>query len=132
MVCGTQFVPFHAMDCPLAGAVEDTGRPWICVTTVALVVPVTSPDKVVAPACRVQEFSAVQAYRLAPAAAFVLKKASPTEQVAGKVVPDLNGLVVVALLKSTLFACVRKSTSVCALAQASKDAATRTYRFGIS
>src|ERR1700720_789358 len=66
-----------------------------------------------APASNVQAFRAVQLYRFAPAEALVLKKASPIEQVAGSVVPDLNGFVVFAPVKSTLLVCVRKSTSVC-------------------
>ena len=90
------------MDCPFAGAVEATGRPWTWVTTVALVVPVTSPARAGAPDCNVQEFCAVHAYQFDPAGAFDLKNASPTPQVAGSTVPDLNGLVVAALLKSTL------------------------------
>jgi hypothetical protein len=73
---------------------------------------VTSPASVVAPDCSVQELSAVQAYRFDPAAALVLKNASPTEQVAGRTVPDLNGLVVFAELKSMLLLCVLRSTSV--------------------
>jgi hypothetical protein len=63
---------------------------------------VTSPASVGAPDCNVQEFSAVHANQFDPAGALDLKKASPTPQVAGSVVPDLNGLVVAALLKSTL------------------------------
>jgi hypothetical protein len=98
---------------------------------VALVDPVTSPAKVGEPDCNVHAFTAVHAYQFDPAAALVLKNASPTPQVAGNVVPDLNGLVEVAPLKSTLLVCVLRSTSVCALAQTRKDVANRAYRHRI-
>ena len=134
MVCGIHAFDavFHTMDWPFAGAVEDTGCPWIWVTTVALVAPITSPAKIGAPDCSVQEFSDVQAYQFDPAGALVLKNASPTLQVAGNTVPDLNGFVVVALLKSTLLVCVLRSTSVCAFAQTRKEMARRRFRYRIS
>jgi hypothetical protein len=55
------------------------------------------------PPCTDQILVAVQPYRFAPAAASVLKKVSPIEQVAGNAVPAFDGLVDVAKLKSTLF-----------------------------
>ena len=79
----------------------------------------------------------MQAYQFDPAGAFVLKKASPTPQVAGSTVPDLNGLVEAALLKSTLLVCVLRSTNVCAvahvrkIAHVRKDVANRTFRYCI-
>jgi hypothetical protein len=49
---------------------------------------------------------------LCPAGAALLKNVSPTEQVAGSTVPNLDGLVLAADEKSTLLACVRKSIKV--------------------
>jgi hypothetical protein len=54
-------------------------------------------------------FGAVQAYMFEPAMAAVLKKISPTEQVAGRTAPVFADLVVAAEEKSTLFDCVLKS-----------------------
>ena len=55
---------------------------------------------------------AVQPYRFCPAGAAVLKNVAPTEQVDGGTVPVCDGLVELAAEKSTLLACVRKSTKV--------------------
>jgi hypothetical protein len=59
-----------------------------------------------------QRFVVAQIYRLKPTVALVLKKTSPLLQVGGRAPPTLAGLVRVALEKSTLFDCVRKSTKV--------------------
>src|ERR1700722_8517807 len=84
--------------------------PWVLLPTATLIAGPCGPAGPGVPASNVQAFSAVQLYRFAPAQALVLKKASPIEQVTGSVVPDLNGLVVFAAVKSTLLVCVRKST----------------------
>ena len=57
MLCGVQLlVPlFQASDCPLAGALAETGRPCSRATVLAPGVPVTSPVKVPAESS-VQEF----------------------------------------------------------------------------
>jgi hypothetical protein len=60
---------------------------------------------------------AVQTYKFDPAGALVLKNASPIEHVPGMEVPALNGLVVLAELKSMLLLCVLRSTSVWPRAQ---------------
>jgi hypothetical protein len=49
----------------------------------------------------VQAFVAAQPKRFAPAAAFVRKNISPTEQDAGNTAPDFNGRVVADAVKST-------------------------------
>jgi hypothetical protein len=64
------------------------------------------------PLSTTQVFVVAQAYRLDPAATFVLKNNSPTPQVGGNTVPVLNGFVEAAAEKSTSLDCVRKSTSV--------------------
>src|SRR5271154_5099249 len=93
-------------------------------TVLAFGVPVTSPARIPAESS-VHEFTAVQPYKLSPEAALVWKKVSPTPQVAGKTVPDLNGLVVLAPEKSTLLLCVLRSTRVWALATPIRTAANR-------
>ena len=59
-----------------------------------------------------QMLAAVQPYMLPPAGALVRKYVSPIPQVAGRLAPLLLGLVAAARLKSTLFACERKSIAV--------------------
>jgi hypothetical protein len=60
--------------------------------------------------CAVQTFGAVQPKMLDPALTDVSKNISPTEHVAGRLVPVLAGLVSAAAEKSMLLACVLKST----------------------
>jgi hypothetical protein len=56
----------------------------------------------------------VHPYTFWPAGASDLKKASPTVQLEGRLVPVLKGFVELLLEKSTLFVCVRRSIRVCA------------------
>jgi len=99
---------------------------------VAVDAPVTSPARNGDPDWMVQELVAVQAYQFEPAGALLLKNASPIPHVAGSAVPDLNGLVAVAAVKSTLLLCVRRSTRVWALAtHADRAAARMAFRYRI-
>src|SRR5271166_3154813 len=133
MVCGVQalLVLFQASDCPLVGAVVAIDRPWILVAVFAPVAPVTSPERVGEPDWSVQVLVAVQAYQFAPADAALLKKACPTTQVAGNVVPTANGLVEAAPLKSTSLVCVLTSNCVCAAAQVRNAAERKAHRYRI-
>src|SRR5262245_52665985 len=81
------------------------------VLTVEVMIEVAAPPSPPAPnAC--QRLVVAQIYRLKPTAALVLKKTSPVLHVGGRAAPTLAGLVKDAFEKSTLFDCVRKSTTV--------------------
>jgi hypothetical protein len=70
-----------------------------------------------------QLFVAGQPYRFAPEGALVLKKSSPGEQVAGRVVPVFTGLVQSALVKSTFRPCVLRLIRVVCPLEARTSAA---------
>jgi hypothetical protein len=57
-------------------------------------------------------FAATHANKLLPATAFVLKKNSPVEHDAGRIVPVLIGFVVAEPEKSTFFPCCPRSILV--------------------
>ena len=62
-----------------------------------------------APLDCVQTFALVQRYRFCPAMASLLKNACPVPQVAGSVVPTVNGFVELDPAKSTIPVCAFKS-----------------------
>jgi hypothetical protein len=87
-----------------------------CAQSPELTVP--PPNKRLDPS-KVHVLVAVQPYRFCPAGADMLKNVAPTEQDVGSTAPVCDGLVDVAAEKSTLLACVRKSTNVWASNMAS-------------
>jgi hypothetical protein len=127
---------FQINVCPLEGAVAATVRPRMRFTVSASTAPLASPAAafhticepsfvrilfalpvtsgvLLPPACAVHVFVAEHPYRLPPAGADVSKNNSPAVHVAGITAPVFTGRVEVAVEKSTLFPCVRRSTRVC-------------------